>query len=336
MKLLLKISILTLFCIPFTSVFAQISQPIDGVTIDTSTSNPRPGESIDIFVESFSFDLNASSIVWTVNGKTQAQGIGIKKITITAPQIGSKTVVSVNIKGSDGREIQKSTTIKTGSVDIIWETNGYVPPFFLGKLPFVYQNKVKLIAVPHLAKDSRSEIDPKTLVYSWKMGGKYIENGQGYGKQSIVVDSGGIPRDLSITVDISNRESTQNVSGSINLTPTEPTLSFYEEDSLYGILFNKSLTNKVPLKNSEMKVIGIPYGFNLTKTANTYTWSINNIEQPDLIDNRDITIRTKGDVDGSSDINLDIRNTESILQGARGGFTVYFSKKQSVANDVTF
>lgn len=328
MKLLLKISIITLFCVLAVNANAQIATPIDGVTIQTSNTDPRPGDNVSVYVESYNINLNSSSIVWLVDGKVQSQGVGIKQIDIKAPKIGSKTTITSNIKAPDGREIKKVLTITTGAVDIIWESNGYVPPFFKGRLPFAYQNSVRLIAMPHLAKDAGKEIDPKTLVYSWKLGGKYIESGQGYGKQSVEIQADDIPRTLEISVDVSNREQTLHTFGSINLEPTEPSLSFYEEDPLYGIYYNKSISSDVTMKNSEMKILAIPFGFNMDKMLNEYSWSINNIDQPDLVKNRSITIRTKGDIDGSSNINLRIRNQDNILQGADGQFTVYFNKRK--------
>lgn len=332
MKLLLKISIITLFsifCFGFYSkTNAQLQTPIDGVTIDISKDNPKPGEDIDVFIDSYLFDLNSSSIVWSINNKVSEKGIGIKRITIPAPKIGAVTNVTVDVKGSDGREVRKTINIKSGYVDLIWESDGYVPPFYKGKTPFSYQNNVKITAIPHLAKSSGTEIDPKTLVYTWKLGGKYIDNGQGYGKQSVIIEYGDLPKPLEITVDVINREQTLHTNGSMNLTPSEPSLLFYEEDSLYGIFYNKTLPTNFNLKNIEAKILAIPYGFNLNNQEVDYNWSINNIEQSDLIRNRSIIIRTKGDTSGSSSLFLDIRNQDRILQGARGNFTINFKKKE--------
>lgn len=336
MKLLLKISIVVFICIFSLNTHAQVATPIDGVTIDTNISNPKAGDPVEVFLESFSFDLNASSIVWTVNGKLQTQGVGIKKITVTAPKIGSPMTVSAMIKKADGAEVRKSITIKTGYIDIIWESDGYVPPFFEGKVPFSYQNAVKFTAIPHISKTGTTEIDPKTLIYSWKRDGKYVDEGQGYGKQSITIPSDDLPRPLAITVEVSNREQTNYFMGSINLTPSEPSITFYENDALYGIFYNRALGEKVSLKNTEMEILSVPYGFNLNGKQNSYTWSINNVEQPDLIRERSITVRTKGDVDGTSDISLDIRNLSNILQGARKAFTVSYTKNKEVEEEVTF
>ena len=324
---MLKISILTLLCVFTLSAQAQIPTAIDGVTIISTAPSPRPGQNVTIYLESYNYDLNSASIIWTVDGKIHSQGIGIKEITYIAPNVGLRSNISAAIKFSDGREVVKTMTLKSGTVDLIWEAQGYTPPFFKGKLPFAYQNPIRVIAMPHLSADGRTELDPKTLVYVWKLGGKYIENGQGQGKQSIDLPVDNLPRTLEVSVDVSNREGTERASATIILKPTEPSLSFYEENSLYGVLYNKALTNRVPLRTTEIKVLAVPYGFN-RGNENSYAWSINNIEQADLFSNRSIVLRTSGKEEGSSNINLDIRNQEDILQGARGGFTVYFTKRE--------
>lgn len=326
MKLISYLSIILLFVTFGTiSVNAQMPTSIDGVNIEVGVDNPRPGQRVEVYVESFVFDLNAASIVWLVNGKTSESGIGLKKVTVVAPPIGATLTITAVVKTADGKEIKKSVSIKTGSVDIIWESDGYSPPFYEGKMPFIYENTIKLIALPHLSKDGKTELDPKTLVYTWKQGGKYIEGGQGYGIQSVTIPSDSLPRPVDVTVDISDRTQTVKTSGSISLAPGEPEISFYEDNSLYGILFNKALSERVPLKNKEMRIIAVPFGFN-NINQNSYVWSINNVEQSDLIKNRSITIRTKEGVEGSSDINLSIRNQDNILQGALKQFSIYFSK----------
>jgi hypothetical protein len=327
MKKVLVLLVFLSFLFLNSEVFAQLPDSIDGVEIQSSIDNPRPGQSVDITIESFLFDLGGSSTVWIVDGKTFASGIGIKKITVTAPKIGVPMNISVAIKSSEGKEVRKTLTLRTSGMDIVWEGGGYVPPFFKGKVPFGYQNPMKFIAIPHLSKDGKTELDPKTLIYTWKRDGKYIENGQGYGVSSVEIPGDDLPKDLNITVEVHNRENTMSTSGSITLTPGDPSISFYEDNALYGIMFNRALTNNTELRNREMKVLAVPYSFS-NERFNEYLWSINNIEQADLVKNRSITIRTKDDTEGSSRINIDVRNQENILQGATGGFTIYFNKNR--------
>jgi hypothetical protein len=306
-------------------VFAQYQAPLDGVTIDASNYNAMPGQSVDITLESYSFDLNASSIIWQVGNKVHSKGVGIKTISVKAPSIGSSLKIVATIKSPAGVEVTKSYSLKSGSVDIVWETDGYVHPFFKGKAPFVYQNKVKLIAIPHFSKTGAKEVDPKTLVYTWKVGGKFVDGGQGYGKQSVTIDAGSIPRPLEISVQVSKIDQSESSSASIVLNPTDPEIDFYEDDSLYGILYNKSIVENIDLKNLEMNILASPLGFNISNSS-MFNWSINNVEQPTLSKNRSITIRTKGDVDGSSLIGLNLVDERRILQRVGGSFYTYFKK----------
>lgn len=318
---------------------AQIpSSPIDGVTVKTDPENPAPSQNVTVSIESYNTDLSSASIVWSVSGKTYNSGIGLKSIIVKAPKLGVSLNINIFIKTAEGREIQKNVSIRSGSVDIIWEPKGYVPSFYKGKAPFVYQNYLHLVAMPHLSKDGINEIDPATLIYRWKMGGKNIEGAEGYGKQSVDIKADDIPKQIDIDVEVYTKDQQRNTVGKLLLDPTNPSVYFYEDSPLYGILYNKALTDRVQLKNSEMKILAVPFGFNIDSKndSTSYSWSINNVEQPDLLKNQSITIRTKGDQDGSSNIDLDMRSLNDILQGARGSFSVYFSKKTTQEPGVTF
>jgi hypothetical protein len=322
---------IVVFLLSFSYTNAQLQTPIDGVTISNSPTNPTPGENVKVSVESFLLDLNSSSIVWLSNGTTIGHGMGMKEITVKAPSVGKKLVVSAAIKTNDGREIQKAVVIKSGSVDLILETNGYTPPFFKGKNPFVYQNEIKLIAVPHLSLDGINEVDPRKLVYQWKQGGKYIDGASGYGKQSAVIVTDNIPKDIEVSLNVYTQDQSQSSEKTITLSPTEPSVSFYEIDPLYGIFFNREVGSRFDIKNSETTILSSPFGFS-KKGILSYNWSINNVEQPDLSKNQSITLRTNGDTDGSSSINLEIRGVGNILQGAQSSFTAFFKKR--VTEDV--
>lgn len=334
-KVLITILTLTLF-LSFSYTNAQLQTSIDGVTIASNPESPAPGENVTVSIESYLIDLNSASIVWLSNGSSIASGIGMKEVKIKAPTIGKKVIISAVIKASSGQEIRKAIVVKSGSVDIIWETRGYTPPFFKGKNPLVYQNEVKLTAMPHLSLDGIKEVDPKSLVYEWRSGGKFIEGAVGYGKQSITIKADIVPKPLEIRVNVYTRDQSQGTEKSITIQPTEPSISFYEVNPLYGTLFNKALSSRISLDNSEITVFASPFGFDFKNNSLNYTWSINNVEQPDLSKNQSITLRTKGDVDGSSSIDLDIRHISNILQGARSAFSANFKKKVIEDTSTTF
>lgn len=325
--------IIFLLCITFTlqsySALAQAPNSIDGVEISTYPKIPSPGENVTVEVESYNTDLNSASIVWIINGKTHAQGIGRKAIDITAPAIGKNLVITVVIMTVEKREVRKVITIKSGGVDLIWESEGYVPPLYKGKSLFAYENPLKIIAIPHLAGPNGTELDPRTLTYKWKVNDKVILDQSGYGKQTLSIQES-IPRSLEIRVEVGTPNGTQKAEDSVTLTPGDPSISFYEDDPLYGVLYNKNLGSKVTLTNQEITIRAVPYNFSsLGDSPLSFVWSINNFERKDLSTDQSITLRTKEGTEGSSNISLEIRNSENILQGARSAIGISFTKKST-------
>ncbi len=307
---------------------AQTPSSIDGVEISTNPSAPAPLQSMTVSVESFITDLNAASIVWLVGGKNYAQGTGITSIQTSAPPLGKDLVISIVIMTAEGKEVKKSLAIKSGGVDLVWESGGFIPPFYRGKALFAYENPIKVTAMPHLAGTNDTELDPRTLVYKWKENDKVIQDQSGYGKQILTIQES-TPRPLNVSVEVTTRTGSQKASASMTLTPGNPSISFYEEDPLYGVLYNKAVSNRFDLSHPEVTIHAVPYTFT-TSTKNSplsYVWSINDLERKDLSTNQSITLRTKAGSEGSSDISLEIRNVESILQGAKGGLSVFFTKK---------
>ncbi len=337
MKFLKKFTILVIFSLSLSSlaykVHAQIPSSIDGIDISSEPENPNPGRNVTVSIESYSTNLSAASIVWMVNGKNYKQGVGIKSIVIVAPEIGKSTNILVAIMTAEGKEVKKAITIKSGSVDIVWESDGYTPPLYRGKSLFAYQNSLRLIAIPHLASSNGKEIDPKTLVYKWTENDKVIRDQSGYGKQSIILKEE-TPKEMNIQVEVGTKTGTEKATAYITLNPMDPSILFYEEDPLYGILYNKTLIGEKTLKNKEINIVSAPYYFNTSERNSplSFIWSINNLEKSELSKSQTITLRPKGDTSGSSLINLEIRNNNDILQGASNSIRLNFDKKSSENN----
>lgn len=330
MKNGLKIMLCVLFLGTSLIAHAQIPDSIDGVQISNDPLYPSAGQNVTIKVESYNTNLNAASIVWLVDGKNTGQGTGLTSINITAPVLGKTTVVTAVIMTTEGKEVRKAVTLKPADIDLVWESSGYVPPLFKGKSLFSYQNLIKVSAIPHFAASSGKEIDPKTLVYKWTVNDQVVQDQSGFGKQTLAI-SEFLPKTFDIEAIVTTKDGTQQGRASINLEPGNPSITLYQEDSLYGIFYNKALGEKFTISKDEVSILAVPYFFSSvvgTKSPLTYTWSINNLEQPDISKNQSITLRTKEDAEGSSLLSLDIRNQNQILQGAHNAITLFFAKKQ--------
>ena len=321
------------------SVSAQAQGvPVSGMGIDlsSSTDSPNPGQTVTITARSYSIDIDSSTITWTIDGKVVQKDIGATTLDIIAPPLVKKMNVVVSAVTTDKINIASSLIINSGSVDMVIENNGFIPPFFSGKLPVAYQNTSTIIAVPHLADAKGVEYDPKNLVYVWKKSSRVVEDQSGYGKQSLTLIGDIVPRMANITVTVSTRDSSLKTTGYISVSYGSPSLSLYVDDPLYGPLWNKAINDNIFIgAEKETSVLAIPYGFNkpISGIGNlTLNWMINGIEHPELSENESITLRAPNGSSGSSNISLELRNSKQILQSATLGFGTYFSAKSSSAD----
>jgi hypothetical protein len=311
-----------------SSVSAQVSVT-PGLELSLSSSNPVPGQTLTITARSYTEDASSATIIWYVDGKEVKRGVGATTLEIKAPVLGKRDTIRVRAIIPQGGEVGGEITLGSGSVDLIVESDGYVPPLFPGKISPSFQNNVKIIAIPHLANAAGVEYDSKTLIYEWQRNDIAIEGQSGYGKRSVTIEGAPVPRPYTMSVTVRSRDGISVTKGYITISPQVPTLSFYVDDPLYGPLFNKAIMGQVNLGSQrESSVLAVPFGFNKPQNGVgnlSYEWTVNGSLRSDLLTNQSIILRAPDESAGSSRIGLTIKNGRDILQGALGGFTVLFS-----------
>ncbi|MEI6396555.1 MAG: hypothetical protein WCO48_00555 [Candidatus Taylorbacteria bacterium] len=306
--------------------------------------NPSPNESVVVKVESYATDISGATISWSANDTVMKKGVGLTTFTTQAPKLGKTLTIQVNVVTPSGQQYNESLPIKSGGVDFITESSGYTPPFFLGRLPVVYENTVRIVAVPHLANSAGVEYDPSTLIYKWeKDSGEVLSDMSGYGKSSIDLKGDIIPRPYSLTVTVNTKDGTNTTKGTVSVIPQRASLVFYVNDSLYGPLYNRSIDTVNLGTQKELSVVAVPFGFDkvLNGLGNlVLNWSINGTYNSDLGSSNNIVLRAPDGSAGSSDINLSISNKREFLQSANSGFATNFSgatdSTNSTSNPVTF
>ncbi len=302
--------------------FAQTPNTIDSIEVRLAPENPAPKEPVTLRVEGYLSDLNKATITWIVDGKQISSGIGQTSFKLDAPDNGKRSTISISIRTFEGREVRKTIVLQPGDVSIMWETTGNIPPLYRGKSLPAYQTNIKFVAMPELYKNG-VRLDPSTLVYTWKKGSVVLGTNSGYGKQSLTLKGGVVPQPMEVSVTVQSRDGISTGKGSLTLDFQNPELYFYQEDPLYGVLYNKALGSQQPLLNEEMKVVAVPYFYD---NPREFVWSVNNVPQASLDGQSSIILRNGGTVGGSSLIGVQLRNTVNILQAAQGNFTVYFNK----------
>ncbi len=334
MKKSVFLILFAVFCTMFSFVGPVNAQQESGLGPDMDVTivpeNPKPNEVVFVSVVSYNTNINAAVISWSINGKLQKTGIGEKTFQFTVGGLGAETILEVTAKTADGQTIQRTLGITPTEVELIWQSEGSVPPFYKGKTLFAHQNKITFVATPHIVGSGGKEISPKNLIYEWKRNGTVMDDDSGYGKNTYTTTGSLISR--SLTVDVSVREVGGDRTGHarISASPTEPSVLLYSKKPLYGIEFQKALSGSVSLTNSkEILLVGVPLFFGINKKASpdvSYTWSINGVKIDTDTTQTERVFRQKEGTKGTSNISLSIENSNKILQYATSKFNLSFDK----------
>ncbi len=333
-----KLLIVLIFFSTFSYTHAQTAigtVSLDGVDIEMTPANPAPGDSVTVDVKSYSKDLNGANINWLVNGKSVQHGTGITNITVSAPAIGKNVQVMADVIPVGGGEIQKVINVQSGSVDLITETSGYTPPLYRGKNTYSQQNTLSLIAIPHLVDTNGKPIDQKNIIYTWKQNSTVLGDLSGYGKQNLKLKGSLIARPFLVDVKVTSSDGKAHAEKQIAVSADQPSITFYQNDPLYGVEYNKAVGDTVNLAHNQLKITAVPFGFDVVADAKAlvYSWMINNIAHDELASSSNIILATPSGASGSSNISLTLQNNTDILQSASADFTALFNSSVSTGSN---
>lgn len=293
---------------------------------------PKANELVGVFVKSYSTNVDAATFTWKVNGKTINTGVGQKNFTFTMGDYGQKTTIDLTIKSAEGATVQKNYSFLPSSVDLIWQSSGYVPPFYKGKALFAHQNIVSIVAVPHILNKNGVEMNQKNMIYKWRKNGSVVESASGFGKNVYTLPGSLISRDLNISVEVVPQDESSVGYSTITIKPTTPSIIFYRKDPLYGIEFQKALGVSENFKKSnEISLFVSPFFFDLVNSEEyiSYKWQINGVEITDSVGTRNQTFRQKEGTEGASNISLIIENSDKLLQYATKNIGLTFKLNEN-------
>lgn len=301
-----------------------------GTSIDVQLSpeNPGPDQNVTVQLESYSTDLNKAKISWAVNGKIQKTATGLRTFSFTTGSASSKTILGISIETVVGEIINKTYTIQPATVDLVWESESFVPPFYKGKALFSHQNKINFVAIPHIIGSNGQEIPAKNLIYKWTRNGTVLGDFSGYGKNTYTMIASVISRQLDVSVEVTSPDSSAVASNQTSVAPVDPMIVLYQRHPLYGIRFDQALgTNYTMDSSNEMSIVAMPFFFGITNLNNSplsFVWKLNGGTIGNGSDGRSQTFRQQEGTSGTSRVDVAIENTEKILQSASSGLNINF------------
>jgi len=315
---------------PLISFGQTTETPGNFLEMSISPENPQPRQDVQINLQSFFYDLDRSTITWSVNGQNKKTEVGAKVFDVIAGKNGTKTTIKASVITPNDGTKDISISFVPAEVDLIYESLSYTPPFYKGKSLNPKQGTVRVTAIPNLIGTNGLRLSIKNIIYTWKKDGSTQGSASGLGKNTFTF-TGEVPiRDARIEVTASSPDNTVSAVNSINIINTTPKIVFYENSPIYGVLYGRAVLGTVKMFTDEFSVVATPYFFSNISTSSTdlkYTWSVNDQTVPNQDPENSFTTKLLKTGSGKANIELGLENNINIFQKTTSNYNINFMKK---------
>lgn len=295
-------------------VFGQ--QPNTGATIEFKPPYPRPGETVTATITNLPGTVSGQSTEWRIDGTIIEEAANQRSITLTANSIDTPMRVTATVGG-----LTLENTLRPVYLDLIIEPQTYVPNFYIGRAVPSLASQINVTALVN-----GTAIDPASLQFFWRLNLDVLEGGPVRGKNKLSIN---LPRYESrniLTVEASIPGGRTVARRSFLIPLAEPTLQFYEYDSLYGLASRPLLNNQLVLVGNSATIRAVPYNLD-TRVFNDpaiLEWRINNtITNTNTQNPYEITVQRQFGA-GTTPINFRLSDTRIFSQAAQGKFSISY------------
>lgn len=210
--------------------------------------------------------------------------------------------------------------VSAQEVDILWQGETYTPPFYEGRTLWSHQSRITFVAIPHNLGN------PAALNYRWKTNGSVLGNMSGVGRSTLSFVESVISRPRTIEVEVVASDRTILASNSVYVVTRSPILAVYENNPLYGFMFNKEV-GEYEMGNKEVVLSAFPFFFSTMSRLDTiigYEWVSNTGDKNTA---NSVTYRTPDEGSGSSQVTVRARSAENLLQSASKNLLIKFNSR---------
>lgn len=297
----------------------------DELNVEIIPTYPKPNEMVYIKLDMYSEDLDKAEITWNQDNKILIKENGKKTYNFVSPSSGQETKIEIRVKLQSGKIFYKLITIRPASVDLIWQSNSYVPVFYKGKTLHPKQGDLSIVAMPDFRDAQGNPIPAKSLIFKWSDGNNTYDDQSGYGKNVLRINGSLLGRDERIDVLVTDPNSNKVAFDYIQIPTIIPEVVFYEVSPFYGPRFNKSISDSLKLSGEEIEVFAAPFfASDINKSTTYFNWKLNGISSTELLRSKTVVFRKPEGKSGSSNISLTVENGSKILQETTGSFRINF------------
>ena len=308
------------------SAQAQIFEAVTSVSLAITPEFPEPNSEVRARIITYSFDLDRASVEWVLNGRRLGAGVGLKEVSFMSGPAGSAGVLKVRVSPQGGPGVvEKTLEIRPAAADLLVETDNFVPYWYRGGKVVSPASRVKVVAIPHFIFEG-ARLDPKSLVYEWRLDGERQGEKSGRGRQSFsfkMPRAAGEP--VEISVKISSPQGTLNAEARTAIEAQNPQILFYEKKPLLGLVSSEAMTAKVITPGSSLEVEAVPFFMNASSLKDlNFRWNFDGAEvAPDPAEPNVFLVKSNSGSSGSALLNLIVNNLKSVLEEARASLNIY-------------
>ncbi len=296
----------------------------NNVSLSILPAAPLPGGSATVTVTSYLLDLDRANFTWFLNGVKKTNAVGAKQFSFTTAKAGGITTVGVSIQTADGATISKSISIQPAEVNLAFEANSTVHPFYKGKALFPSQGVIKFVALPNLVDQSGNAISSNKLIYKWTLNREIQGSLSGFGKDTFSYVGTILGESLDVKVEASSLDGSQIAQTELVVSPIQPRVLLYENNPLFGVMYEKALSDGFSFIGGDVKILATPFYFNKNALL-SYLWTLNG----DILQNEqgaNINLHQGGEA-GTSAISLEVSDGSKLLLKATTGISIELTPK---------
>lgn len=303
---------------------------VDPVQYVVSPQVPGPNTQVTIEAQGVGSFIGDAKITWQVGGATALSGVGARDFTFTTGVLGSQTRVSVTINSPTQGTFTHEFIFTPSTVNLVWEADTTVPPFYQGKALYSAGSMLKVVAFPTVIQNG-THVSAASLSYQWSVNDTPLTAQSGLGQNVLTFQGDQLQAQEDVVVGVYLGANEVGYS-EIVIPAAQPQVVFYDSDPLRGVLWDDALPSALSLTGSELTVAAVPYFFsNQSARAGmlAYNWTLNGQDTtgPSAAQGL-LTLRQTGSGTGAAQLGVSVQNnnTDKLVQAATAALTLVFGQ----------
>ncbi len=302
------------------------------LSLSLSPAIPTTNSSVTIAAQSPFDDLRSATLTWVVNGKKILSGVGEKTITIPTGALGTKSIVGVSATLPDGSTAGSQTIIHPGEIDLLFDADSFVPPFYRGRALPSAGTTLRLQAITRFKNMDGSLIPDAAIDFKWKRGGQALMGVSGKGKSSISIPAPSLFSSDTISVEARSLDGEFSATARQPVSDTDPVVILYEDHPLFGVLYENAMGAQKNIFTSETVLAAVPFfadAFSPEDPSLQYAWRVNGASVPATSTKKSEIVIGSASTGGTASVTLDIAHAQNYFMNAHGSTVLKFTNEKA-------